>query len=389
MAWCSLGPACNMPAVEDDFVPVPRATVRALPEFTPAGTPEPADLRVVPTYALYSNTQIVVAAVLGSAIAGTWLMLRNLQHRGRSRVGWLVFAAGVLVTAGSVAIAWNSVRFAGTVVQLVPVLVIANHTQRQAFVEHVALGGRRASWWFAIGAAIATLVIVGTLIVGGAFLHAASEQLPRVPCGTAAEVLYRDGATEDEARSLARHLEPTFGASEASILLEHGAEQQPMVGFIFTGEAATDPFKHLQLHLLAESLSHEVYADRPVDITLNTPELERRVLLPWAARPRSYDASDVEVVYTDGANEAEARSVAETLRAEGYLAGDEPLLVAIWHSADPMIAFVVPRAAMGDGSRFRHLGREVAKAVYRGAAIDVLVVAEESHETVMRFGSVR
>jgi len=135
-------------------------------EQQPPGPPPlpPAIAGALPatTARLYEPGQALLAAVIGSPIAGGWLLAQNFRRLGEPSRGTRALAVAVLVTLlmfgfGAAGAQENGVRFFGMLLAL-SCYQYARTAQGRRVARHLAAGGRTESWWRALGVGVAVLV---------------------------------------------------------------------------------------------------------------------------------------------------------------------------------------------------------------------------------------
>jgi len=134
---------------------------------TPAAGPETAP---PPAYRLYSTGQMTGATVLGSPLAGCWLLASNYEALGDRAARNRTWLTGILATAGAMALGYFLPdNFPDSVIAISYTLGFREHfrlSQGTVFKKHIAAGGGRYSNWRAAG--IGLLCLVGLLaVIGG------------------------------------------------------------------------------------------------------------------------------------------------------------------------------------------------------------------------------
>jgi hypothetical protein len=266
---------------------LPRAVVHG---DLPARASQPAtsltpEVRVLPTYRLYTPTQVAVAALIGSPVAGCFLLSRNAKRMGRSELPWLL--VGIAWTAGLLAFAVTGTTEQPTAFASLGsvgvVAILARSTQGVALQYHQRAGGARGSWSVAIGAGLVALAIVFAVLFGAGQLLTPP---PKVDAGSAI-VYYEDGATRAEARLLAARLGALgyFDDAHPARVKLHRNHDRRTISFALTGATYEDRGAQRAFAELAEQFSR-LLGGEPVDLWLCDESWDRHVALVWENRPR-------------------------------------------------------------------------------------------------------
>ena len=112
---------------------------------------------------LFSATQVAVATLLGSPLAGAALFARNYQVLGKHRAALLWLGLGIIGTVLLLVIAVMLPKGTPTflsVLSIVGMRQAVNHFQGRAISDHTYAGGAQGSWFVAIAVGVAGLVCV-------------------------------------------------------------------------------------------------------------------------------------------------------------------------------------------------------------------------------------
>jgi hypothetical protein len=119
--------------------------------------------------AVYWPKQIACGALLGSPLAGAWLLRSNLRawndNRGAAKALWLGILATVVVFV--LALILPS-RFPNSVLPATytfAIYSVAKQTQGERFAEHKDVNGPQKSNWSVVGVGLLSLVVVMALVV--------------------------------------------------------------------------------------------------------------------------------------------------------------------------------------------------------------------------------
>jgi hypothetical protein len=166
----------------------------------------PSTSVATPSYRLFDANSVLIAAILGSPVAGVALMAWNWRRLGEGKKGLAAFFIGVAATVLASLLGYflpSTGSIAIGVVIAVATKGAAQYWQGAAVADHEARGGRLSSKWAATGvglaflAALAAVIFVGALGLGGQH---------RLVVGTKDEVYFTGAATQDDARALGEAL---------------------------------------------------------------------------------------------------------------------------------------------------------------------------------------
>jgi hypothetical protein len=120
-----------------------------------------------PAYKLYSPAQAVLAAFLGTPLAGMYLLSANRRRMGHARLATTTLLVGVVATAVLVAIAAAAPDQPGRGLPLLTTLAMWYYAKQDQplFDAHVSGGGRKESGWKAAGIGLATGIALLALMV--------------------------------------------------------------------------------------------------------------------------------------------------------------------------------------------------------------------------------
>lgn len=161
--------------------------------------PQPADVALP----LFSYEQMVGATFLCGPLAGTVMMALNYRRLDPAKA-IIALLTGLMATALVFYVAFELPdSFPGMLVTgiytALAALVFAL-TQRTAIQTALAAGAPKASGWRAVGVAGTALVVTATVVIGVAF--AIPETKVTYGEQDQHEVIYEDGATEQDARAV-------------------------------------------------------------------------------------------------------------------------------------------------------------------------------------------
>ena len=131
---------------------------------------------------LYSLTAIGIATVLGSALAGGYMMYANYRVLGQTRPGIVVFLVSLALVTTSLLIALSAepnptLGIILPLIQVVLMILIAQLAQGKMFRSFEEMGGHYHPLWHTLVVAIcasAAFVIIGTLFFGEALMSRAN-----------------------------------------------------------------------------------------------------------------------------------------------------------------------------------------------------------------------
>jgi hypothetical protein len=181
-----------------------------------AGTAPSTTPAAVPAYRLFDATSVLIAAILGSPVAGVALMALNYRRLGEGKKGLAAFLVGVLATvlAGVVG---SYVPSSGSIAIGIGIAVAtkgaAQYFQGATVAAHEARGGQLASRWAATGVGLAFLAVFAGIIIVGALGLGGQH---RLVVGTKDEVYFMGTATKEDAQALGEALK------KAGFFQDHG-----------------------------------------------------------------------------------------------------------------------------------------------------------------------
>ena len=267
--------------------PVPTAIVRSgAPAVSSDPTaPPPPGAIVIPTYTLYSRTQIGVTTFLCGPVAGGWMLFQNWRRVREPGKAWAAFLATIVITGTLFAIGFaipNIPALPLPILGLAAVLGLASQ-QRRALDLHLQHGGRTASGWRAAGVGALSLVIVLVLLFGGAIGYLFATQAPQIDLGHDHTVRYLAGGTEQEARALGKELD-TMGILSPDHPASFGVRRDGshhVVEFVMQDDYLDKESVQRTFRTFASDLSAHVFHGEPVDIWLEDDTYEPRHKLVW------------------------------------------------------------------------------------------------------------
>ncbi len=122
-----------------------------------------------PKIRLFSQRQVVIATFLGSPFAGTLLMALNYYRTGQIAKFWRCAIVGTSATILLMIISSflpNKLVFITAIAPIFAVQYWYIQSQNSLFKQHISSGGRRSSWWTAIGIGLLLLfLIIGMIIL--------------------------------------------------------------------------------------------------------------------------------------------------------------------------------------------------------------------------------
>ena len=364
-----------------DVPNVPGAVVRGgLPRFDHVPQSDlPPGVTVVPTYRLYSPGQVGLATFFGSPLAGGILLARNFYRLGERGRAWLPLVVAFLGTLGLFAIgaSTEAPRFLG-LVPLGLMIWYAEAQQGARFKQHLERGGRRASHWHAIGIALATAAgILGAIFTVVLALDHFTRNVVEVP--PRGEVIYEAGATESEAKAVAKalsELDYFLNDRDITVVVRHQG-QHIVVGLVVTGETVIDRETEEWAHAYAEPLSQRAFAGRPVDIEILDNELYALRHLVWEKRPEKISLRGEKqiVVNRDGATGDEARAVGAVLVENKFFGPEDAGDVIVTNNGRAVVQFVMQDWTFSDET-FKQMFHArwpplFSRKAFGGAPVDV------------------
>jgi hypothetical protein len=181
-----------------------------------AGAAPSTTAAAVPSYRLFDPTSVLIAAILGSPVAGVALMALNWRRLGQGKKALAAFFLGVAATVLASALGYFLPSTGSIAIGVVIALATkgaAQYWQGAALAQHEARGGQLSSRWAATGIGLAFLAIFCVIIFAGALMLGGEH---RVVIGTQDEVYFTGTATKQDAQALGEALK------KAGFFLDHG-----------------------------------------------------------------------------------------------------------------------------------------------------------------------
>jgi hypothetical protein len=117
-----------------------------------------------PKIRLFSQRQVVIATFLGSPFAGTLLMALNYYRTGQIAKFWRCAIVGTSATIMLMIISSFLPDKLVFITAIAPIFIM--QYWYILFKQHISSGGRRSSWWTAIGIGLLLLfLIIGMIIL--------------------------------------------------------------------------------------------------------------------------------------------------------------------------------------------------------------------------------
>jgi len=171
-----------------------------------AGAAPSSPAAAVPSYRLFDSNSVLIAAILGSPVAGVALMALNWRRLGQGKKGLAAFLIGIVATVLASLLGYyvpSSGSIAIGILIALGTKGAAQYFQGPTLAEHVARGGQLASRWAATGVGLAFLALFSIIVIVGALGLGGQH---RLVVGTKDEVYFTGTATQDDARALGEGL---------------------------------------------------------------------------------------------------------------------------------------------------------------------------------------
>lgn len=229
------------------------------------GVPQPPP--PPPPYKLYDRSSIVIATVLGSPLAGGWLMALNYRRLGDRSTFRTCLILSFLGTAGLMALGFLlPERIPSAPFAIAGIFAMAGIAKLQApqLDQHRVRGGQLASRWKAAGVGLLFLVLI-SLIAVGVVLLSGPPLFSKVTFPGGEEVFYEEQATKADAQKLGEFLQKAGffdGLRPKTVVLSKTASGSS-VSFVVSENAGRDPaifdgFNQLRLQLQASGFDQVV-----------------------------------------------------------------------------------------------------------------------------------
>src|SRR5277367_1108300 len=181
-----------------------------------AGAAPSSPAAAVPSYRLFDPNSVLIAAILGSPVAGVALMALNWRRLGQGKKGLAAFLIGIVATVLASLLGYyvpSSGSIAIGILIALGTKGAAQYFQGPALAEHEARGGQLSSRWAATGVGLAFLALFSIVIVVGALGLGGQH---RLVVGTKDEVYFTGTATKQDAQALGEALK------KAGFFQDHG-----------------------------------------------------------------------------------------------------------------------------------------------------------------------
>ncbi len=224
------------------------------------------------TLALFSARQVSLAAFLGGALGGGWLMFKNFGAIGdEAQKKTAVFGSLLLTAIIAVGAMLLPTDFSNSLIPLITVGIFAawyHFKLESVYSAHREGGGAQASWWKTIG--LGAVGFAASLVVF--FIVALS--VPILPVNHVQDgqnIIYYEGdATRENAESLAKFFHETgvFNPSaswELTLLFPKHDPRRVVIKLPYPAEIEGTP-AHEEVKALATLLDDEKYAVKDVEI---------------------------------------------------------------------------------------------------------------------------
>jgi len=222
--------------------------------------------------ALFSARQVSVAAFIGGALGGGWLMFKNFGAIGDKAQKKTAMLGSLLLTAiFAVGAMWLPTDFSNSLIPLITVAIFAawyHFKFESVFGAHRQNGGAQASWWKTLGLGAAGFA--ASLVV----FFSAMLSVPILPVNHiqhGPNIIYFEGdATRENAESLAEFFQETgVFSSDASwaltLLFPKNDPRRAVVKLPYPAEIVGTP-AHDEVKALAALLDEEKYQVKDVEI---------------------------------------------------------------------------------------------------------------------------
>jgi hypothetical protein len=227
------------------------------------------DLR--PEYSLYSQAAINLATVLGSIIAGSFLLASNLKKLNRTDEVLKTYFFGIITLVLVLFITFKlpiADKIPGILFELLQVGLIYLFVQYKIGKDlkiHSQRKGNYYSKWRAAGISLLCLPIIIAVGVGVYYLT-----ITRVNFKNEHYVYYESGANKDDAKALGNYLiEVGFFGNENPIDVKiNKAENAINVYFVLSKDAWLDPEIISSFTLLRLDLVEQIFQNDKINIIL-------------------------------------------------------------------------------------------------------------------------
>jgi hypothetical protein len=262
--------------------------------------------------------------------------------------------------------------------------IVAHSVQNKAFQAHVAAGGRKASTWVAFGTAMACLAICVAVGFGAGYVHAAATAPSRLAVPGGGEVLFGEGATEDEAvRLRARMIELGFFPQPATMSVER-ERGRIVVGFAVAASVLASDKEATAFADFADDLSKNAFSNEPVDIVLVDDASTPKRRFAFEKRTRKLEVVfDNAILYRHGITDAEAIAVRNVLAGTLWIGSRKTTVTLARQGGRVTISYVFDaESANGIVTRDLYHGwvHRLSRDAFDGAPVDVVLTSVEDKQ---------
>ena len=235
------GPCSPVGGTVDEVV---KKTASSEPADPPPWAPPPSSpVPPPPPFTVHGVGAVTLASVLGGPVGGSILLAINEHRWGRPAVARNYVVGSVVGTGALVALSFLLPDAFGRALgpaSIFGMRALAQQVQGPRLVAHERVGGKFASLWNAVGVGLATLLVLVAVLA--AVVFSLPDGLgPRIHVGTG-EVCFTEGATEADARTVAKCLEPVgfFRGDSRQVQLKRRSGVLA-VRFFLNDDACKDP----------------------------------------------------------------------------------------------------------------------------------------------------
>jgi len=271
-----------------------------------------------PAFTLFDANSVTLATLLGSPIAGAFLMAANYRRLGKAGKAVVAVIIAVLVTILAMVFGqfipytFSSVIAIGL---LVATRGVAQALQGPDIAQHLRQEGKLASRWIAAGLGVGMMM----LTLGSVYLVLYEREIrsygTKMTFGAKDAVYYSGSATPAEARMVGDKLKSIgyFTAKGVSVFLRKDPGG-PVVSFVVKDGSWDRPNEVMAFEDVGAELAPLLHAS-PLRLRLlnSTREIKKEL-----SAGKAIIGTQDEILYFGKATDADAQSLAQALKTAGY-----------------------------------------------------------------------
>lgn len=310
-----------------------------------SSVPEQALPNSIHGLTLYDANSVGLATLLGSPVAGSFLMALNYRRLAMTGKAVVTLIVGVIVTGFAILFGWNlpaSVKFPIALALLLVTKWLAQSLQGATVKYHVDHGGRLGSRWMAFGSGVGFMAVIVAIAFFAVSKSTYATAKTSVTFGTKDEVYYSGSATRQEAESVGNVLKAGgyFTDRGADVFLSKGKDGT-IISFVVNQNFASQPGIIDSFEEAGRQVA-PVIGGFPIRVRLVNPA--REVKQESLVGKVDFPGNDA-VYYLGSANQSEAQALGQKLQSAGFFHGKGTDVFLSRHKDGTALSFVVTNGA--------------------------------------------